>query len=291
MVVIERVTKVCCSVIILLLSIFGMSAYGASNRTLQVKGSDTMVNLGQAWAEEFMHQHPDVSIAVTGGGSGTGIAAILSGTCDIAQSSRDLKPEEIAKGKEKGKPIEVTEVAIDGLAVVVNPSNPVTLLTLDQLSGIFTGKIKNWKELGGHDLPILILSRERNSGTHVYFLEHVLRHGNAKGPEEFSSTALMMLSSQAIIQEVESSEGAIGYVGLGYVTTKEKILGIAKSPDGPSSQPSIETARSGDYPISRPLYFLTRGEPQGEIKAFVDFVLGPQGQEIVQALDFVPLKK
>lgn len=250
-----------------------------------------MVNLGQAWAEEFMLAHPDVSIAVTGGGSGTGIASILSGTCDIAQSSRDLKHEELLKAKSLGKPIFQTVVGLDGLALVVHPNNPVSELTLDQLSDIFTGKITNWKILGGKNLPILILSRERNSGTHVYFLEQVLRGGKSDGKEEFSNSALMMPSSQAIAQEVETSEAAIGYVGLGYVTPKQKVLGIAKTPKGPFVHPSIETAQNGTYLISRPLYFLTRGEPAGEVKDFVGFVTSPEGQEIVRMLDFVPVQK
>jgi len=270
---------------------FASSAYSADHRTLQIKGSDTMVNLGQAWAEEFMNAHPDVSIAVTGGGSGTGIAAILSGTCDIAQSSRDLKEQELSKAKATGKPVTQTVVGLDGLALVVHPGNPVSQLTTDQLSDIFTGKITNWKALGGKNLPILALSRERNSGTHVYFLEHVLRRGKADGKEEFSTSVLMMPSSQAIAQEVETSEAGIGYIGLGYVTPKQKVLGIAQSDAGPFVHPSIETAQNGTYPISRPLYFLTRGEPEGEVKDFVDFATGAQGQEIVQMLDFVPVKK
>lgn len=249
-----------------------------------------MVNLGQAWAEEFMQMHPDVSVAVTGGGSGTGIAAILSGTCDIAQSSRDMKPEELAKAEATGKPVQQTVVGIDGLAVVIHPNNPVSQLTLEQLADIFTGKMTNWKEAGGKDLPILILSRERNSGTHVYFLEEVLRRGNPKGPEEFAASALMMPSSQAIAQEVESSEAAIGYLGMGYVTLKQKVLAIAKTSSGPYVLPTLGTSQSGEYPISRPLYFLTRGEPEGDVKAFIDFVLSPEGQEIVRILDFVPLK-
>ncbi len=258
------------------------------SRTIQIKGSDTMVNLGQAWAEEFMREHPDVSIAVTGGGSGTGIAAILSGTCDLAQSSRDLKAEEKEKALATGKPIQEIQVALDGIAVIVHASNLVSQLTVDQLSDIFTDKIKNWKEVGGRDLAILVLSRERNSGTHVFFLEHVLRHGKPNGPEEFAPAVLMMPSSQAIVQEVESSEAAVGYVGLGYVTPYHKALAMAKDPKGPFVSATIETVQKGEYPISRPLYFLVRGEPAGNIKAFVDFVLGAKGQEIVKALDFVP---
>jgi len=263
---------------------------GASYRTMQIKGSDTMVNLGQAWAEEFMRTHPDVSIAVTGGGSGTGIAAILSGTCDIAQSSRAMRDEELHLAEENGAPIKETIVGMDGIAVVVHPSNPVSQLTIDQLSDIFTGKKTNWKELGGNDIPILALSRERNSGTHVFFLEEVVRKGNAKGPEEFSSTALMMPSNQSIALEVESSEAGIGYIGMGYVSPRQKVLKIAKSSNDAFVSPTLETAQSGEYPISRPLYLFTRGEPVGDVKAYVDFILSAEGQEIVKILDFVPLR-
>ena len=272
------------------LLIFHPSAPAEESHTLQIKGSDTMVNLGQAWAEEFMRVHPETSIAVTGGGSGTGIAAIIAGTCDIAQSSRDIKPEEKARAEARGKPIVETVAGYDGIAVIVNPDNPVSRLTRDQLADIFTGKIRNWKEIGGADLPVLVLSRERNSGTHVFFLEHVLRRGNSRGTEEFADSVLMMPSSQAIVQEVETSAAAIGYVGLGYVTEKQKVAAVGQTAAGPFVIPSLETVQGGEYSISRPLYFLTRGEPAGTVKDFVDFVLSAEGQEIVRALDFVPLK-
>ena len=267
------------------------SGISAESKSIQIKGSDTMVNLGQSWAEAFSEKHPEVSIAVTGGGSGTGISAILSGTCDIAQSSRDVKPEEKTKAESSGKPLKEVTVGYDGIAVIVNPANPISQLTVDQLADIFSGKIKNWKEVGGKDTAMLVLSRERNSGTHVFFLEHIVRHGNAKGPEEFSSSALMMPSSQAIAEEVKTSEAAIGYVGLGYITKDHKVLGVSKTSAGPFLQPNIEDVLDGSYPIGRPLFFLTRGEAEGAVKDFVDFVISPEGQEIVKSLDFVPLKE
>lgn len=265
---------------------------GLSNeKTIQIKGSDTMVNLGQSWAEAFMETHPEVSIAITGGGSGTGIASILSGTCDIAQSSRDLTEEEKAKAANSGSPITETVVGYDGIAVVTHPANPVSQLTTDQLADIFSGKVQNWKEVGGNDLPILILSRERNSGTHVFFLEHIVRRGNAKGPEEFAPSTLMMPSSQAIVTEIKSSEAAIGYVGLGYVDDQIKVIPVGKTAEGPFMVPDIADVLSGEYAIARPLLFLTRGEPSESSKNFIAFVVSPEGQEIVEALDFVPLKK
>ena len=251
-----------------------------------------MVNLGQAWAEEFMNQHPEVSIAVTGGGSGTGIAALINGTATIAQSSREMKAEEKeAVQKAAGKPVKEFVVGMDALAVIIHPTHPVSELTIEQLSDIYKGKITNWKEVGGLDEPMLVLSRERNSGTHVCFLEHVVRKGNAKGPEEFASSVLMMPSSQAIAQEVARSRAAIGYLGLGYVTKDHKPLAVKKTPSDPGVLPSVETAQTGTYPISRLLYIYTAGEPAGVVKDFIDFILSPEGQEIVAAMDFVPLNK
>lgn len=262
----------------------------AADLNIQIKGSDTMVNLGQSWAEAFMEKNPAISIAITGGGSGTGIAAIFSGTTDIAQSSRDLSAEEKHKAASQGTPIAETVVGYDGIALIVNPANSVTQLTTDQLADIFGGKITNWKEVGGKDLNILILSRERNSGTHVFFLEHIVRRGNAKGPEEFASSALMMPSSQAIATEVQGSEAAIGYVGLGYVSDAVKVIEVGKTTAGPFLKPTIDDVHSGAYPIARPLLFLTRGELKPHIKQFIDFAVSADGQEIVSLLDFVPLE-
>jgi phosphate transport system substrate-binding protein len=262
----------------------------AGSKAIQVKGSDTMVNLGQSWAEEYMKRHPDASVAVTGGGSGTGIAALVNGTCDIAECSRAMKASEKDAAAKKGRAPKEIQVAIDALVVAVNPANPVTQLTLAQLSDIFTGKITSWKAVGGPDQPIVILSRDRNSGTHVYFLEHVLRHGEEKGPEEYAKAALMMTSSQAEVDEIASSPGAIGYYGLGYLGPKNKAVAVAKDAAGPFVLPSADAAISGAYPISRPLFFYTPGEPAGDAKAFIDFVLSDDGQRVVKKMEFVPLR-
>jgi phosphate transport system substrate-binding protein len=257
--------------------------------SLQIKGSDTMVNLGQAWAEAFMKKHPKTGTAVTGGGSGTGIAAMINGTCDVAQSSRAMKDKEKQQAQNKGhNPVEFV-VGLDGLAVVVNPSNPVSQLTTDQLRDIFMGTIKNWNQVGGNNQSITILSREVNSGTHLYFKEHVLRKGNEKGPEEFAPGALLMPSSQAIADEVTQNKSAIGYYGMGYVSPQQKALAVSQKGQ-PFVRPSIETVKDNSYPISRPLFIYTAGEPQGLIKTFMDFVLSNDGQEIVKQLDFVPVK-
>jgi len=258
--------------------------------SIQIKGSDTMVNLGQAWAEEFSKKNPGVNAAVTGGGSGTGISAMISGTADIAISSRTMKEKEINKAKQNGiEPFEIKS-ALDGLAVVAHPSNPVSQLTIDQLSDIFTGKIKNWKEVGGNNLQIVILSREINSGTHVYFKEHVLRKGDEKSVEEFSPMALLMSSSQAIAEEVSQNPNAIGYYGMGYISQKQKVIFVAKDANSPYVGPVMENVQDNSYPISRPLLLYTKGQPQGIVKAFVDFALSAEGQEIVKKTDFVPVK-
>lgn len=257
---------------------------------IQIKGSDTMVNLGQAWAEEFMLMHNDVTIAVTGGGSGTGIAAMINGTTDIAESSRPMKEEEIAAARKNNVEPREFKVGLDGLAVVVNPANPVNQLTMEQLRSIFIGEITNWKQVGGNDARIVLLSRESNSGTHVYFKEHVLWRGKSKSDEEFAPNALLMPSSQAIADEVATNPNAVGYYGLGYVSPRQKALAIAPKDGAAAVNPSIETVKSGEYPISRPLFMYTRGEPTGVVKAFIDFVLGPEGQQIVKDLDFVPIQ-
>jgi len=260
------------------------------SNSLQIKGSDTMVNLGQAWAETYMKQNPEISVAVTGGGSGTGITALLNNTCDIAEVSREMKESEIRLIESKGHVPNKIVVALDGLAVVVNPANKISELTIDQLADIYTGRIKNWKELGGRDAKIVLLSREVNSGTHVYFKEHVLRHGKADSKEEFTSEALLLSSSQAIADEISQNHDAIGYYGMGYITSKEKAIKIAKDKNSPAISPTMDNVISGAYPISRPLLMYTKGEPKGLAKAFVDYVLSSAGQEIVKKLDFVPVK-
>lgn len=283
----------CIAISIMTFLCLGFSVAFAKERgnAIQIKGSDTMVNLGQAWAEEFMNENPKASIAVTGGGSGTGIAALINGTCDIAEASREMKPQEWELAKKNGHDVREFKTAVDALAVIVHPSNPIKELTFDQLSGIFTGKILNWKELGGKDQKILVLSRDRNSGTHVYFLEHVLRKGNEKGPEQYAPATLMLPSTQSIIDEVSQSDSTIGYVGLGYVSPKVKTIAVSKVKEGPFVQPSKAAAMDKTYPIARPLLFYTAREPQGDVKAFLDFVLSAKGQQIVETMDFVPLGK
>lgn len=259
-----------------------------ANRTIENKGSDTLVNLALAWAETYMHLKPEVRISVTGGGSGTGIAAMLNGTVDIANASREIKPEEIQAAKEKGLAPQQITVANDAIAVLVNPANPVQKLTLQQISDIYTGKITNWREIGGAERPIVLLSRESNSGTYSYFLENVIRLGK-KSNLLFSPDTLLMPSSEGISVEVSQNPHAIGYDGLGYVTSSQKVIAVAKTAAGPYVLPAQETVNDGTYPIARALYMITPYEPTGEVKAFLDWVL-TDGQAAVLTLGFVPLK-
>lgn len=256
--------------------------------TIENKGSDTLVNLALAWAEAYMRAHPDIRISVTGGGSGTGIAAMINGTVAIANASREMKPEEIAAARANGiDPIEFI-VARDAIAVVVNLSNPLSRLTIQQISDIYTGKVSNWKEIGGEDRPIVLLSRESNSGTYVYFLENVIRRGDSKSKLLFSSDTLLMPSSEGISSEIRQNPNAIGYDGLGYVTPDQKVIAVAKNEGAPYVTPSAETVNNGSYPIARPLYMYTSGQPTGQIKDYLDWIL-KGGQALVTKLGFVPL--
>ncbi len=247
-----------------------------------------MVNLALAWAEAYMAQNPQVRISVTGGGSGTGIAALINGTVDIANASRAIKPEEIEEARAKGvEPFEIA-VAQDAIAVVVNPANPVDQLTVPQISAIYTGQITNWQEVGGEDRPIVLLSRESNSGTYVFFLEEVIRQGDSDSDLLFSPDTLLLPSSEGISAEIRQNPNAIGYDGLGYVTPDQKTLAIAVSADSPAVKPSIATVVDGSYPISRPLFMYTPGPPTGAVKTYLDWIM-TAGQQQVKELGFVPL--
>jgi len=258
-------------------------------QTVENKGSDTLVNLALAWAEQYMSLYPDVRISVTGGGSGTGIAAMINGTVDIANASREMKPEEIAAAQANGiSPVKFV-VARDAIAIVVHPSNPVDGLTLQQISDIYTGEISHWSQVGGEDRPIVLLSRESNSGTYVYFLENVIRLGDKGSDLLFSPDTLLMPSSEGISAEVRQNPNSIGYDGLGYVTSDQKMLAVARDADSPYVLPSVETVNDSSYPISRPLYIYTAGEPTGQVKTYLDWMLS-DGQSLVSELGFVPLR-
>jgi len=256
--------------------------------TIQNTGSDTLLNLALAWAERYMSDHPEVRISVTGGGSGTGIASLINGTTQIANASREMSEEELAEARKNGiTPVRFT-VALDAIAVVANPGNPVSGLTLQQLSDLYTGKLTRWTDVGGASWPVVLLSRESNSGTYVYFLEQVVRLGDSKSRALFSPETLLMPSSQGISSEVQQNPNAIGYDGLGYVTSEQKTIGVARTPAGPFVTPSARSVLDKSYPIARPLFMYTAGEPAGAVKAYLDWVLG-DGQKLVTEVGFVPL--
>jgi phosphate transport system substrate-binding protein len=255
---------------------------------IENKGSDTIVNLALAWAEAYQPDHPEVRISVTGGGSGTGIAALINGTVDIANASRRIKDEERALAEANGVTPQEFIIAQDAIAVIVHPSNPVDELSIAQLSAIYSGELNNWSEVGGEDRPIVRLSRETNSGTHVYFLEEVLRQGDKDDDTLFSMDTLLMPSSEGIGAEVRENPNAIGYDGLGYVTEGMKVIAIARDPEGPFIMPSADTVNNGSYPIARDLYMYTAGEPTGHVLAYLEWIRGAEAQEIVIELGFVP---
>jgi len=266
------------------------SPSNSSTKYIENKGSDTIVNLALAWAERYQNEHADVRISVTGGGSGTGIAALINNTVDIASASRSIKEEEIEAAKANGvNPVEHV-IARDAIAVIVNPENPVSELTLQQIADIYSGKINNWMEVGGEDRPIVRLSRETNSGTHIYFLETVLRLGEKENKTLFSTDTLLLPSSEGIILEVRQNPNAIGYDGLGYVPHDLKMIAIAKEAGAPYVLPSIPTVNDKSYPIARDLYMYTNGEPTGVVKEYLDWILSNEAQEIVAELGFVPVK-
>jgi len=269
-----------------------MATLGLGQNMIQVKGSDSEVNLVQKLAEEFMKRHPGVNIAVTGGGSGTGIAALLNKTTDIANSSRELSPKEEEVAKKAGlQPFRVV-FATDAIAPIVHPDNPVKKLTLEQLGKIFRGQIKNWKEVGGPDRNISLYGRQSNSGTFVFFREFVV-----KG--DYSSHMKMMNGNAQIVESVQRDKAAIGYVAVGYVVNEKgevkpglKIVNIAKGAESEAYSPALlENVMSGKYPISRPLNQYLAGKPSGSLLDFIKFELSPEGQQIVRQQGFFPVQK
>jgi phosphate transport system substrate-binding protein len=267
------------------------SAQSAASAYIENKGSDTIVNLALAWAEQYQTEHPDVRISVTGGGSGTGIAALINGTVSIANASRKISADEVKQAEAKGiKPVEHI-ISRDAIAVIVNPENPVSQLTLQQISDIYSGKTNNWKEVGGDDRPIVRLSRETNSGTHVYFLETVLRLGDKNNKTFFSANTLLLPSSEGIINEIRQNPNAIGYDGLGYVPKDLKMIAIAKKAGEAYVLPSVATVNDKTYAVARDLYMYTSGEATGVIKDYLDWIVADEAQQIVAKLGFVPILK
>jgi phosphate transport system substrate-binding protein len=251
--------------------------------SITIKGSDTVLPLSQKEAEVYMQKNPTASISVVGGGSGVGISALMDNSTDIAMSSRTLKMDEKLKLEESKMETVETIIAFDALAVVVNPKNTVAQLTHEQISDIFTGKITNWKEVGGKDMKIVCYSRESSSGTYEFFKEHVMDKKN------YATSVLNMPATGAIIQSVSQTDGAIGYVGLAYETKDVKHIAVSYDEGKTFVLPSVENSKNKTYPISRPLYFYFTKASESKVKPFVDFILSAEGQKLVQEVGYVPL--
>lgn len=262
----------------------GCPAPQSEHQTISLKGSDTMVQLGQRWAELYMKEHPDVTIQVTAGGTGNGIAALIDGTTQICQASRAMKDaeKESLKTKRNLEAVE-TAVALDALAIYVHKENPVQALTMEQVGKIFLGEIGDWKDVGGKPGKIVLYGRENSSGTYGYFKEHVL------GNKDFPATYQALPGTGGVVDAVARDQRGIGYGGIGYATAI-KTIGITKEPGGMPIEPSMANVLNGSYPISRQLYWYTAGAPEGAMKGFLDWVLGPEGQKVVSEKGFYPLK-
>jgi phosphate transport system substrate-binding protein len=259
---------------------FGLAQAG----NITIKGSDTMVQLGQRWAEEYMNLHADITIQVAGGGSGTGIAALINGSTDICEASRDMKPQEYSDAEAKGIKAYRAAVALDGIAVFLNEENPVKELTLAQLKGIYTGSITNWKEIGGPSHSIVLYGRENSSGTYAYFKEKVLSN------EDYAEVTQTLPGTAAVVNAVAKDRYGIGYGGIAWAKGV-KFAAVKKDDKTPAVSPSVETVVNNSYPISRELYWFFNGTPTGALKDLLNWALSPEGQKIAELADYVPLPK
>ena len=262
-------------------TVFG---FAPSMETITVKGSDTMVILAQRWAEEYMNKFSNVKIQVTGGGSGTGISALINGTTDICNASRPMKSSEKDKLKQRFATLGVeVKVAKDGLAVYINANNPVHDLTLEQLKGIYTGKLTNWKQVGGSDAKIILYGRENSSGTYVYFKDNVMDGA------DYAASTQTMPGTAAVVNAVVKDKNGIGYGGCAYAKGIH-FAKVKKDAGSPGYEPTADNVKSGNYPISRYLYMYLRSRPTGEVKKFIDWILSNEGQELVTKVGYFPVR-
>lgn len=259
------------------------AAPAPQSQDIFLKGSDTVLPLAQAEAEEFMNENPNKSVTVTGGGTGVGIAALIDGEVDIATASREMKTDEIKAAKAKGINPKKYTIAYDGVAIIVNPRNPVSELTFEQLRGIYNGSISNWKDVNGDNRPVAVIARDSSSGTYQDFKNDVLQG------DEYRPDALTQPATGGVVSEVSQNPNAIGYIGIAYVNNDVKVLSLNKG--NGSVSPSAESILSGAYPLSRSLYFYTKGEPSGLTKEFIDFVISKKGQNLVREVKYIPLKE
>jgi phosphate transport system substrate-binding protein len=256
----------------------------AATKTITIKGSDTMIILAQRWAEKYMAANADVTLQVTGGGSGVGISALINGTTDICNASRPMKNSERDKLKARFNSLGVEiPVARDGITLYVNESNPVSELSLDQIKAFYRGEITNWKEVGGSDAKVILYGRENSSGTYVYFRDNVL------GGSDFSPLTQTLPGTGAVVNAVAKDKNGIGYGGAAYAKGI-KVVKVRKDASSQAFAPTIETIKAGEYPISRYLYMYTRSKPAGATKQFIDWVLSDEGQSIVSLVGYFPVK-
>lgn len=259
------------------LSVSLMAGSAIAGGNVVIKGSTTVLPIAQVALESYMKAHPGVNISLSGGGSGEGIKALLDKSTDIATSSREIKDKEVSQAKDKGVNPTAHIVAIDAIVPIVHPKNKVKDLTIDQLSQIYQGKIKNWKEVGGDDLQIVVVSRDSSSGTFESWAELVLNKAKV------TPKAQLQASSGAIVQAISKNRYAVGYIGIGYLNKTVKGLTVG------GIQATAQTALSKEYPIARPLYMYTNGQPQGETASYIKFILSPAGQKLVAKEGFVPI--
>ncbi|KAF0152570.1 MAG: phosphate transport system substrate-binding protein [Ignavibacteria bacterium] len=271
--------------IILLLVIAALSfGFQSDNKVITVKGSDTMVILAQRWAEKYMQTHPEVTIQITGGGSGVGIAALINGSTDIAKASRPMKPSEREKLKQRYNSLGVeVKTAKDGLSIYVNDKNSVRELSIQQIKDIYTGKITNWKSLGGRDTKIIIYGRENSSGTYVYFKDNVL------GGEDFTSKMQSMPGTSAVVNAVVKDVNSIGFGGAAFAKGITMVA-VKKDANSKAFEPTEENIKNGNYPITRFLYLYLKTKPTGEVKKFIDWILSSEGQSIVSKVGYFPIR-
>ncbi|HEY3283703.1 MAG TPA: PstS family phosphate ABC transporter substrate-binding protein [Armatimonadota bacterium] len=259
----------------------------AQGGRIVIKGSDTLLMLAQQWAAAFQKSKPGTMVSVTGGGSGTGITALINGTCDIADSSRGMKAKEVAQCKERRFIPKETHVALDGITIVVNNSNPIKSLSLDQVAGIYSGKINNWSQVGGPNERITTVGRDTASGTYSFFQEFVLKNG------AYRADMVSLPSNNAIAQTVQQDRGGVGYIGIAFAKKfagRVRIVPISFKQGGNPVTPTNSTVQNKSYPISRPLYNYTRGAASGVTAEYLRFVTSPAGQKIVDDAGYVPLR-
>lgn len=270
-------------ILVITIAVLVAACFAFAGSNITIKGSDTLVRLGQRWAEEYM-KNEDIVIQVSGGGSGTGIAALLNGTTDICQASRDMKEKEYELAAKKGIDIYKISVALDGIAVFLHKNNSVDELSFSQLKGMYTGAITNWNEVGGPDHRIILYGRENNSGTYAFFKKKVMNK------EDYSDYTQTLPGTAAVVNAVSKDKYGIGYGGIAWAKGV-KFAAVKKADDGQAVKPSLETVSNGTYPISRELFWFFNSVPKGEIKKLVNWALSPDGQKIAADIDYVPLPK